>query len=142
INQFVDEWTDRYMIFNAGRYAAYTQWNDCRGLPSDIATASGVGHTGTDLFVHCLAGRVCGIPVENPRQIPAWKYSQQYGPFPPSFTRATLLRDKEIDRLFVGGTASICGERSRHFANLKQQTRETLLNLAAVIKAGAAKRDS
>lgn len=142
INNRIDEQTDQYMVFNAGRHAAYLEWYACDDMPGDIATASGVGHRGNDLFVHCLACQTPGLAVENPRQIPAYRYSQRYGPFPPSFTRATIVPSfgGVGDSLYIGGTASICGENSLHCSNLQKQTQETLSNLAAVIKAAASRR--
>lgn len=145
INEAFDERTDRYMVFNAGRHAAYMEcYKHCGLLDGDIPTASGVGHDGLDLFIHCLAADRPGIAVENPRQIPAYRYSQRYGPFPPSFTRATILpagNPDDDDHLFIGGTASICGENSLHLTNLQRQTRETLHNLASVVKTAWSMRD-
>src|SRR5688572_13037788 len=60
---------DRYMVFNAGRYDAYSDQVGALG------TASAVGIRGSDLFIHCLALDERGTPVENPRQTPAWQYS-------------------------------------------------------------------
>ncbi len=133
IHQPMDE-RDRYMVFNAGRYKAYCEWWGSRqALPQRIPTASGVGHGGTDLIVHCLAMSHPGIPVENPRQIPAIGYSRRFGPLPPCFARAT--RVEKI--LLVGGTASINGEQSMHAGDLAAQTRETLDNLSSLVRAAA-----
>ncbi len=128
---------DRYMAFNAGRFAAYTAW--CGGreaIGRTVATGSAVGVAGDRLEIHCLAGRQAGRPVENPRQVPAYRYSRHYGPLPPCFSRATVLAEKlpEGGRLLVGGTASICGEDSLHPADLALQTEETLANLASLVR--------
>ena len=105
---------NRYMVFNAGRHRGYRRrLSGRRDLPpSAIATASGVGTDGDDLFVAALGALRAGVPVENPRQIPAYRYSARYGPIPPCFSRATL--ELEPKRLFVGGTSSVCGEDSVH----------------------------
>jgi chorismate lyase/3-hydroxybenzoate synthase len=71
--------------------------------------------------------------VENPRQTPSYRYSKRYGDRPPCFARATQLGS----RLFIGGTASILGEESRHDDNLEAQMAETCRNLAALIDAAA-----
>lgn len=118
---------DRYMVFNAGRHAGYSAWSHgelADWLPA--ATAVGAGQT---LAVHCLAADAPGSPIENPRQIPAYRYSRRYGPRPPCFARATIVRDGESPLLLVSGTASIKGENSLHIGNLAAQLEETFDNL-------------
>ena len=128
---------DRYMVFNAGRYRAFAAWFGGRAaFDRDVATASGVGHGGRDLMVHCLAARTAGTAVENPRQVAPHRYSDRYGPLPPCFARATVLADRRM--ILVGGTASIRGEESVHTASLSKQLSETLTNLASVVEAAHA----
>ena len=120
---------DRYMAFNDGRFTAYSEWlGGTTAFSAAIPTASGVGVEGDALWIHVLSGTAAGVPVENPRQIPAYRYSRRYGTRPPCFARATRF----ADTLFVGGTASIAGEDSRHVGDAARQTHETLLNLAAL----------
>jgi len=127
---------DRYMAFNAGRFAAYSAW--CGGrdaLSRSVATGSAVGIEGDRLELHCLASREPGTPVENPRQVPAYRYSRRYGPLPPCFARATSIAGfGEGRRLLVGGTASIRGEDSLHVGDVAEQTLETLQNLASLVR--------
>lgn len=121
---------DRYMAFNAGRFAAYSEWYGGAGSFSGrLPTASAVGVGGDALWIHILAADAPGAPIENPRQIPSYRYSERYGPRPPCFARATRLGSL----LLIGGTASILGEESRHAGDVEAQTRETLANIAAVI---------
>jgi hypothetical protein len=136
----------RYMVFNAGRFKGYSQWFTCQGEAHDtgefegrIATASGVGHRGGDLLIHCLAAHHPGHPVENPRQRPAYHYSPLYGPLPPCFARATLLHQTPSGSpwLLVGGTASVLGEATAHGEDLERQVEETLFNLAALVASAA-----
>lgn len=125
----------RYMCFNFGRYAAFTRRFGGNGFVESIATASGVGHDGADLGLVCLAAERRGEPVENPRQIASYFYSNRYGLLPPCFARATRLdRPGEPALLLVGGTASVCGEDSVHLEDLMAQTEETFLNLAMVVQ--------
>lgn len=130
----------RYMVFNAGRFDALSAWlGGESGLDRSVATASGVGHPGSDLQIHCLASEVAGEPVENPRQVSSYRYSRRYGPKPPCFARATRFQPPDSEPwLLVGGTASVVGEESVHDTNLDEQLQETLLNLAAVVHAGGA----
>ena len=136
---------DRYMVFNAGRYDAYTEWYGPAGVANCswhlVETASAVGITGTDLSMHCLAIDTPGVPIENPRQIPAWQYSARYGPLPPCFSRATIVRLCGHPRLLIGGTASVVGEDSKHPGNLNAQLEETLLNIAALVRTARGSAD-
>jgi enamine deaminase RidA (YjgF/YER057c/UK114 family) len=128
---------DRYMVFNAGRFAAFHGWHPQAVGSPWIATASAVGHDGEDLCIWCLASCRTGESVENPRQTPVGQYSNRYGPMPPSFARATIVSkhpSKDEPMLLVGGTASICGEQSRHHGDLTAQVDETFANLEALIR--------
>jgi enamine deaminase RidA (YjgF/YER057c/UK114 family) len=135
---------DRYMVFNAGRYAGFSDWfhaADRNQLAPRIATATGIGHPGADLVVHCLADRHAGQPIENPRQCAAYRYSEAYGPLPPCFARATVVEadeDKPYRRVIVGGTSSIVGEASVHIGDVPRQTDETLDNIHALLQAAGA----
>lgn len=150
---------DRYMVFNAGRFAAFHGWPSTHTGDPWTATASAVGHNGRDFVVWCLASRNPGVPVENPRQTPVRHYSDRYGPMPPSFARATILpgvvppdeihsgnRSADVIAetpaiLLIGGTASICGEHSRHEGDLTAQVEETLANLDTLVRAAMIRLD-
>jgi enamine deaminase RidA (YjgF/YER057c/UK114 family) len=132
---------DRYMVFNAGRFAACSEWF---GSPDAfdrlLPTASAVGHGGTDLVVHLLAADAPGTAVENPRQVPSYRYSRRFGPRPPCFARATTVRwgDDGGATILVGGTASIRGEETTHRGDLPAQARETFENMNALVRAAGA----
>ncbi len=131
---------DRYMVFNAGRFSAYQGFYGHAGaFEKAIATATGVGHDGNELIIQVLAANQPGTPVENPRQICAYRYSERFGPMPPCFARATLAPEEvsDLPDLFIGGTASVCGERSMHVGDVEAQCEETLRNLAHLIAEGA-----
>jgi hypothetical protein len=127
---------NRYMVFNAGRHAAYAPSADRCGGSAPIATASAVGTCGDELYVGMIAGCEPGVPVENPRQVPAYRYSARYGPRPPCFARATLA--PALGVLFVGGTASVCGEDSVHVGCIAGQLDESIRNVHALLGAGLA----
>jgi len=126
---------DRYMAFNAGRHDAYQSFFAGRGEAGDaMPTASAIGHGGADLAIGLLGHRRPGRAIENPRQVPAFRYSQRYGPTPPSFVRATVLPpEPDARRVLVAGTASVVGEDSKHAGDLGRQLAETYRNLAAVL---------
>jgi len=123
---------DRYMAFNLGRYAAYTEWFQGPVIRANMPTSSAVGVSGNAISVHALISDRPGRPIENPRQIPAYRYSRRYGDRPPCFARGTRL-----DSMFlIGGTASILGELSIHDGDVEAQTRETFRNISVLILAG------
>jgi chorismate lyase/3-hydroxybenzoate synthase len=134
-----DAGRDTYMVFNAGRFRAFSDWY---GSPArferDVATASATGHWGRDLVVHCLATDAAGTAVNNPRQVAPYHYSQRFGPLPPCFARATRLAASKL--LLVGGTASVRGEDSVHIDDLASQCREAYVNLAALVSAAIGKK--
>lgn len=141
INEPIDDQLNYYMQFNVGRHEALAKWY---GSPTElkqlVATASGVGHGGSELVIHVLALKSKpGWSVENPRQVPAYNYSRRFGPASPSFARATLANVPHVDNrdmtwLMVGGTASVVGEESRHVGQLSRQIDETLDNLSSLVQ--------
>jgi len=140
IQSVMPDGLDRYMIFNAGRFAAYYDWyGRDKTLETSIATATGIGYVGSDLCIQVLASTQPGKPIENPRQIQSYRYSPCYGPLPPCFARATLTSKQEstLPDLLVGGTASVCGERSIHDQDIIAQTKETLINLGHLVHTAA-----
>lgn len=139
IHEPMDERRDRYMVFNAARFKAMSDWfGGPAHLPGRLPAASGVGHGGRDLVVHCLSCAQAGEAVENPRQIPAFEYSEKYGPLPPCFARATVIAHDGGRALLIAGTASIVGEQSVHPDDLPKQLDETLANLHALVDAAPA----
>jgi len=125
---------DRYMVFNAGRYEALSEWfGGKETFDTRVASASGVGHRGRDLVIHCLASDRPGEAVDNPRQVAPYRYSRKYGPLPPCFARATRINSVIGSLVLVGGTASIVGEASVHLDDLPNQVEETLRNLAVFV---------
>ncbi len=139
------EGLDRYMVFNGGRFAACEHWHgSANHFDHTLAAASGVGVLGEAMAIHCLAADVAGEPVENPRQVPAYRYSRRYGPRPPCFARATrlLMPVQEAWWLLVAGTASIRGEETMHKGDVDAQVVETLDNLDALLAAAETQRGS
>ncbi len=130
--------TERYRQFNAGRQQAFidAQRSAFDGSPAACA----LGTQGGPLRVYFLAGRQAPLPIENPRQVSAYRYPDTYGPRAPSFSRAALA-DVGGGRaaLFISGTASIVGHQSMHLGDVRRQTEESLANLSAVREAALAR---
>ena len=130
---------ERYRQFNLGRQDAFlAHGRDVVGnVPA--ACALGFGQTGlvqgppTTLTIAFLAGRVAPLNIENPRQISAYQYPQEYGPRSPTFSRASLVCMGQNEVLFISGTASIVGHATLHPGNVVAQTRETVANIKAVL---------
>jgi enamine deaminase RidA (YjgF/YER057c/UK114 family) len=123
---------ERYRQFNAARQQAFLDAGEraFEGAPAACALGTRQG----PFSVRFLAGTRAPLALENPRQVPAYRYPGAYGPRSPSFSRAALL-DAGGGRsaLLVSGTASIVGHASRHPGDVQAQTRETLTNLQAVL---------
>lgn len=128
---------ERYRRFCVGRARGIA-----RALaPAELPAATAIGHpqrTGR-LQLYWLAAQVPGTPVENPRQLAAWRYPRQYGPQPPGFARAMLPADPAMP-LLVSGTAAIVGHASRHGASLEAQLDEVLANLDSLVAAARRQR--
>lgn len=129
---------ERYRHFNLGRQQAFlaAQRAAFEGAPAACALGP---HDGP-FALRWLAGRCPVLPLENPRQVPAYHYPSDYGPRSPSFSRAALA-DAGGGQvlLLISGTASIVGHRSLHEGDLAGQLRETLVNLQALIDAARAR---
>jgi enamine deaminase RidA (YjgF/YER057c/UK114 family) len=125
---------ERYRQFNLGRQEAFLEAGRAAFEGAPAACALGI-HQGA-LSIRFLAGQQAPLPVENPRQVSAYRYPETYGPRSPTFSRAALadIGDGNI-ALFISGTASIVGHETVHHGDVLEQTRETLRNLQAVIAA-------
>lgn len=123
---------ERYRQFNIGRQQAFL--NAGRSAFDGAPAACAVGRPDGALSLRFLAGTRAPRPLENPRQVPAWRYSARFGPRSPTFSRAALapLAGGQV-ALWVSGTASIVGEESRHLGDLAAQVCETVANLRAVL---------
>ncbi len=123
---------ERYRQFNAGRQEAFAQYGRDRLAGSPAACAIGTA-TGP-LRVYFLAGRSPALPLENPRQVPAYHYPIEFGPRSPTFSRACLADlGKNQCMLLISGTASIVGHSSLHPGDVRSQTLETVRNLQAIV---------
>ncbi len=74
IHEDLGEGIDRYKAFNTARYGAFAaHFGQATFLGGSIPTASAVGVDGRRFQLHCLATTEPGVPVENPRQVPAYQ---------------------------------------------------------------------
>jgi enamine deaminase RidA (YjgF/YER057c/UK114 family) len=117
---------ERYKEFCFGRSKALQRKEYSNDF---LPAASAIGSQGTNLGVYFIAGKSPSLQIENPLQISAYQYPKVYGERPPSFSRSQLLQTKEGEILFISGTASIKGYKSKHIGNIKKQTKLSLDNI-------------
>lgn len=127
---------ERYRRFCVGRAAGLGEVT-IGTLPA--ATAIGRRDGNRTLQVYWLAGRTPGTPVENPRQVSAYRYPRQYGPQSPSFARAMVPPSHDMP-LLLSGTAAVVGHESRHHDCVESQLAETFANFESLIAAARAVR--
>ncbi len=122
---------ERYRQFNIGRKNVFIDVGREQG--EQLPAACALGLQAGPLSIAFLAGKTPALAIENPRQIKAYNYPEQYGPLTPSFSRATLAQIGQQLCLFISGTASIVGHETLHVQDIIGQTKETLINLEAVV---------
>lgn len=127
---------ERYREFCVGRARGLGSFDASR-LPA--ATAIGRCDDARVIQVYWLAARTPGTPVENPRQVSAYRYPRQYGPQAPSFARAMLPPTTRMP-LLLSGTAAVVGHASQHAGELQAQLDETFRNFDALIGAARVHR--
>ena len=121
---------ERYRAFCVGRYEAF----EASGLEEHrLAAASAIGTHAPGVLLYFLAGREPGVPIENPRQVSAYRYPKRYSPRRPLFSRAMLKRWNGSTHLYVSGTASVVGHRTYHVGNTIEQLGETARNIEAIV---------
>jgi chorismate lyase / 3-hydroxybenzoate synthase len=122
---------ERYRQFNLGRFDAFVQAQ--RKTGGQVPAACAIGVEDGPLSVAFLAGDSPVVPLENPRQVSAWRYPTRYGPQAPTFSRAALAYPRGQEVLFISGTASIVGHATVHAGDVAAQCRETVRNLESVV---------
>lgn len=132
---------ERYRQFNLGRQQAFT--DSGQAVAGNVPAACALGTSDGPLTIAFLAARHPSVAIENPRQISAYDYPEQYGPRSPLFSRASVATLGTQRVLFLSGTASIVGHETLHADDITAQTAESIANIAAVLaearrKTGAA----
>lgn len=132
------EGVERYRQFNVGRHQAFIAAH--RDVLDGSPAACALGTHGGPLRVYFLAGRHPPLPIENPRQVSAYRYPAVYGPRSPTFSRGALVDvGGARTALFISGTASIVGHASVHIGDVARQAEESLMNIAAVREVASAR---
>jgi enamine deaminase RidA (YjgF/YER057c/UK114 family) len=111
-----------------------SQFHRGRAYPA----STGIGAQGRGVLLGALAmaadrDDLVAVPLENPRQTPAYDYTACYGAASPKFSRALAIACGAEATIFISGTASITASETRHPGDPAAQTHETLDNIAALI---------
>ncbi|HVW21930.1 MAG TPA: hypothetical protein VHC86_12015 [Opitutaceae bacterium] len=121
---------ERYRIFCRARSEEFERGFG-PGFRDRLPAGSAVGAEAGELTVAFAASRARPEHRENPRQLPAYDYPPDYGPRPPSFCRATVVRGA-AGYVFVSGTSAIVGHRSVAPGDSRSQLECTLENLETI----------
>ncbi|MES2562603.1 MAG: hypothetical protein V4637_07735 [Pseudomonadota bacterium] len=124
---------ERYRQFNIGRHDAFVERGVSNGAAMPAACA--LGCRASPLTVYFIASKTPGVAVENPRQVSAYHYPQQYGLRSPTFSRAMRMQLEDQRVLAISGTASIVGHETRHVGDPDAQIEETIANIQALMGA-------
>jgi chorismate lyase / 3-hydroxybenzoate synthase len=123
--------SERYWQFNQARRDTLIACG--RAVSGNVPAACALGSAvGSPLVIYFLASQSPPVAVENPRQTSAFQYPPKYGPRP-VFARASVLRQASANLLFISGTASIVGHETFHIGDAAAQTRESLVNIEALL---------
>jgi chorismate lyase/3-hydroxybenzoate synthase len=124
---------ERYRHFNSARQTAFRKSG--RATMGTVPAASALGSpAGSPISIYFLAARRPPKMIENPRQTSAYHYPPKFGRHSPIFSRACVWGEPGGSILFVSGTASIVGHESLHRGDVVAQTRETLVNIRALLE--------
>jgi chorismate lyase/3-hydroxybenzoate synthase len=124
---------ERYRHFNSARQMAFRKSG--RATMGTVPAACALGSpAGSPLSIYFLAARRPPKMIENPRQTSAYHYPPKFGRHSPIFSRACVWGEPGGGRLFVSGTASIVGHETIHRGDVVAQTRETMVNIAALLE--------
>lgn len=122
---------ENYRAFNIGRWQAFEESNYLSQDGNLHPAASAVGVRSDCLSVCFIGGTESVEYFENPCQIPAWQYPDEYGPKSPCFVRGTVVGG---DTAYLSGTASIVGHRSQSVSDLEGQFRTTMENVDLMLE--------
>lgn len=122
---------ENYQAFCVGRARAFEQTFGAE-FERHLPAASAVGCTGDRLDAIFVAGPSEPRHLENPAQVPAYRYPIEHGPRAPSFARATVARCGDRRMFFVSGTSAIKGHRTVAPGTLDAQIECTLDNLRLI----------
>jgi len=124
---------ENYKSFCKGRSLAFEAFYG-KDFNVELPAASAVGIDDNKLVIYFIAGKERATHIENPEQVSAFHYPEQYGPRAPSFARGTLIF-KDGKRIgYLSGTASIKGHQSVTLNDVTEQLYTTIDNMSLVFE--------
>jgi chorismate lyase / 3-hydroxybenzoate synthase len=124
---------ERYRHFNSARQTAFRKSG--RATMGTVPAACALGSpAGSPISIYFLAARRPAKMIENPRQTSAYHYPPKFGKHSPIFSRACVWGEPGAGNLFISGTASIVGHETIHRGDVVAQTRETMINIGALLE--------
>jgi enamine deaminase RidA (YjgF/YER057c/UK114 family) len=135
-----------YQVFNDARSRYYAGYSFPNGYPA----ATGIGMSSHGVVLEAIALRASPeiriIPLSNPRQHDAHRYSQNVlkgssaetlaQKTSPKFERAKFLANQNAGFIYISGTAAVLGEESAARGDIRAQTRITIENIQELISSG------
>lgn len=125
---------ENYMVFCRARSLAFEEAFGT-GFKEALPSASAVGTASGVLTVVFAASAVRPLHFENPLQVPAYEYPNEYGPRAPSFARATVVPVGNGAAVFISGTAAIRGHSTVAPDSTPDQLDYALENLSGISEA-------
>ena len=134
INGSGSDGLENYRSFCLGRSMAFEAALG-QGFTRLLPAASAVGSSDSRLRVAFLAGEHPVRNFENPKQVPAYEYPQEYGPRSPSFSRATVVLGAGTLDGYVSGTSAVVGHATVAPGDTAAQLASTFDNLRLISRA-------
>ena len=131
ITDALSDQSNNYQLFCSGRTRAYEVFSREHVYPA--ATVVGTQQQGINIYF--IASKSPGLGVENPQQISAFNYPQEYSKDPPLFSRAVIHRNETQEIIFISGTASILGHSTLHEGDVIRQLDVCLDNIHQLLMA-------
>lgn len=136
----------RYQELNRARSDFYRDihFHSASPVPNSACglypASTGIGMAGRGLVLSCMAletqrDDVFLLPLENPRQTPAYAYDARHSAQSPKFSRAVALVLGDYMTTWVSGTASIVDSESCYPGDPGRQTEQTIDNIERLIAA-------
>lgn len=127
---------EQYQSFNVGRCRAFRERFGAAAMEARLPAATAVGIEEPVLAVAFLSGRSPVTHFENPRQVPAYRYPEQYGPSSPSFARGSVVVEAGSGRRigYLSGTSSIRGHSTVGEGSLREQFAVTAQNIGTILE--------
>ena len=134
-----------YQLFNDIRTLYYSSVDFPNGYPAATGIGTNTGGIVIDFTAASPSKSTRILPISNPRQVDAHKYSQKVligkgfedvkKKGSPKFERAKVLTTQDSGQVYISGTAAILGQKTETGKNAREQTQVTLENISRLISA-------